>query len=319
MSSYAGDKADFSTVRGELETLPFLCDTRVVLVEQADPFVTKFRGMLEKYAEAPASAGVLILDVKSWPATTRLAKLVPDTATFVCKAPAEFKLASWCITWAKSQYGKKLAKNAATWLVELIGPQMGLLDSELQKLGTFVCARAEIEVADVDALVGRNRAANVFAIMDAVGSGKPADALAILGGLFEEGESPVGILGALGFQLRRLGKAARLHKQGVPLDDAMDRAGVAKWPQARESSRRQMKHLGFNRLDKLFDWLVEVDQGLKGGSSASRKKPARTADRAAWPDPGREMCERAQSLSTRGHKVARRDGLASCQRLRSSH
>ena len=27
-----------------------------------------------------------------------------------------------------------------------------------------------------------------------------------------------------------------------------------------------MKYLGWNRLDKLFDWLLEVDQGMKGGS-----------------------------------------------------
>jgi DNA polymerase-3 subunit delta len=74
------------------------------------------------------------------------------------------------------------------------------------------------------------------------------------------------ILGALGSQLRRLGMAARLNKLGTPLDDAMDQAGVAKWPQARDSARKQLKHLGWNRLDKLFDWLVEVDQGMKGGS-----------------------------------------------------
>jgi DNA polymerase-3 subunit delta len=150
--------------------------------------------------------------------------------------------------------------------VELVGQQMGVLDSELNKLAVFSGARPAIELVDVDMLVGRSRSANVFGIMDAVGNGQPGTALAILGELFEEGEAPVGILGALGSQLRKLGMAARLNKRGTPLDEAMDRAGVAKWPQARDSARKQMKHLGWNRLDKLFDWLIEVDQGMKGWS-----------------------------------------------------
>jgi DNA polymerase-3 subunit delta len=221
---------------------------------------------LEKYVEKPSPTGVLVLEVKSWPATTRLAKLVPDAATLVCKAPAAYKLTGWCVDWAKTHFNKKLPANAANLLVEFVGPQMGLLDGELNKLTIYVGDKPAIESADVDALVGRSRAANVFKIMDAVGEGKPAEALTILSELFEEGEAPMMILGALGSQLRKMGMAARLNKLGTPLDEAMDRAGVAKWPQARDSARKQMKHLGWNRLDKLYDWLVELDLGLKGGS-----------------------------------------------------
>src|SRR5205814_115297 len=83
-----GDKTDWSTVRAELDTLPFLSPRRVVVVEAADPFVTRHRAQLEKYVGQPAANGVLILDVKAWPATTKLAKLVPDAQTIVCKAPA---------------------------------------------------------------------------------------------------------------------------------------------------------------------------------------------------------------------------------------
>src|SRR4051812_9470149 len=108
LSSYPGDKADFAAVKSELDTLPFLCDRRLVVVEQADPFVTKFRGALEKYVAAPAASGVLILDVKSWPSNTKLAKLVPDAATIVGKAPPAYKLAGWCVEWAQTRYGKKL-------------------------------------------------------------------------------------------------------------------------------------------------------------------------------------------------------------------
>ena len=106
----------------------------------------------------------------------------------------------------------------------------------------------------------------MFKILDAVGDGKPAVALKILTDLFEKGEAPLAVLGALGFQLRKLARTARMYKQGVAYDEALNRAGVPTWPQARESARKQMKHLGGDRLYKLYDWLLETDSGLKGGS-----------------------------------------------------
>jgi len=266
LTTFQGDKSDFSTIRNELDSASVFSDRRLVVIDQADPFVTKFRPQLEAYVADPSEAGVLILDVKSFPATTKLAKAVPDAAHIVCKAPVEYRLPLWSVDWCQSQYEKKLTTPAAQMLVELVGPAMGVIDQELQKLKEYVGDRPVIDVADVDELTGRSRGANVFKIMDAVGDGKPAAALKILTELFEEGEAPIAVLGALGSQLRRLAKAARLNKQGMNLEEAMTKAGVATWPQARESARKQMRHLGRNRLERLFDWLLETDSGLKGGN-----------------------------------------------------
>src|SRR5438105_6332230 len=70
LSSYAGDQADWSVIRSELATLPFLSPRRVVVIEQADKFITEHRSGLEKYVAAPSS-GVLILEVKTWMSTTK--------------------------------------------------------------------------------------------------------------------------------------------------------------------------------------------------------------------------------------------------------
>lgn len=266
VTTFPGDKTDFSTVRNELDSGSLFGDRRLIVVDQADPFVTEFRTQLEAYVAAPAASGVLVLDVKSFPATTKLAKAIPEASHIVCKSPGDNRLPAWCVAWCQSQYLKKLTQPASQMLVELVGATMGVLDQELHKLRDFVGDRPTIDVADVDELTGRSRAANVFKIMDAVGDGQPATALKILAELFDEGEPPLKLLGALGHQLRRLARAARIHKQGVALDEAMSKAGVASWPQARTSAHKQMKHLGWNRLDKLYDWLLEIDSGLKGGN-----------------------------------------------------
>lgn len=264
VSRFAGDSSEFSTIRNELASVSFFSDRRLVIVDAADPFVTKFRSQLEAYVASPAATGVLVLDVKAFPATTNLAKAIPDGGHIVCKAPAERYLSRWSVDWCAAHYGKKISNQAAQLLVELIGSALGIIDQELQKLCDFVGDRPSIEMKDVDDLVGRSRGANIFRILDAIGAGRPALAIEVLEEAFTHGDDPMKVLAALGVQLRRLGRVARLSKQGYTLDDAMQQAGVPSF--AREAARTQLVHLGRHRLDKLYDWLLEIDSGIKGGS-----------------------------------------------------
>jgi DNA polymerase-3 subunit delta len=264
LTTYPGDKTAWAAVHDELGTLPFLCPRRLVVVDNADPFVTRHRAALEKYVAGPAAAGVLVLDVKSWPSNTKLARQVPAEGTLACKAPAAYKVVDWCVEWAEARHGKQLGERAARLLVDLVGADMGLLDQELAKLAVYVGARPQIEPLDVDRLVGSSRAENTWKIFDALGSGKPAEALAILDRLFDQGEEPLRILGAFSLQLRRLAQAARLHQQGQPLPAALAQAGVP--PFAVKGCEQQLRHLGRRRAERLYDWLLEVDLGLKGSS-----------------------------------------------------
>jgi DNA polymerase-3 subunit delta len=264
LSTHAGDKATFAAVRDELATIPFLTPRRLVIVENADPFVSQFRTQLEKYVAEPSATGILVLDVKAWPANTRLAKLLSDDATIVCKAMAAYRLPAWCTQWAAAHHGKQLSAEAAKLLVDLVGSEMGQLDQELAKLATYVGTTPQIESRDVDKLVGNSRAENLWKIFDAIGAGNGGVALTILDRLFEQGEEPLRILGAFSLQLRRLGQAARLNQRGQPLSSALDRAGVP--PFAQRACEQQLRKLGRRGADQLYDWLLEADLGLKGSS-----------------------------------------------------
>jgi DNA polymerase-3 subunit delta len=267
VSTYPGDKAQFAEVIDELETAPFFAPRRVVLVESADPFVTRFRGLLEKKVDQLMGSGVLLLEVKTWASNTRLAKMVPASAAIVCKAPASYKIASWCSEWSAAHHGKQLPATAAQLLVDLVGGEMGQLDQELEKLSIYVGQRQRIEPADVDKLVGQSRAENIWKILDAVAEHRPAQALQMLGRLFEQGEEPMRVLGALGIlgmQLRRLAQAGRLTVQGSALAAALSAAGVP--PFAVDAAERQLRHLGRARAAQLYDWLLELNWGLRGGS-----------------------------------------------------
>jgi DNA polymerase-3 subunit delta len=265
LSAHAGDSAEFAAVRDDLRTLPFFGSRRLVVVENADQFVSEYRAQLEKYVAGPSKSGVLVLEVTTWPATTRLARQLADV-TVTCKAPPAGKLAPWCSDWSKSRHGKQLTSGAAQLLVDLTGADMGLLDQELAKLAVYVGKAARIDIDDVDKLVGRSRLAEVWKIFDAIGAGRSAEALAILDQLMGGGEDPFRILGAFSMQVRRLAQVARLRQHGVGMGEAFDRARVPPWPAARQSCEQQLRHLGRRRSAQLFDWLLEVDLGMKGSS-----------------------------------------------------
>jgi DNA polymerase-3 subunit delta len=271
LSSYPGDKAVWAAVHDELETLPFLSARRLIVVEGADPFVTRERARLEKFAaalaERPASTGVLVLEVQTWTATTRLAKLVPEPCTISCKTPSGHQLADWAVKWCAAGHRKQLPVAAARLLVDLVGPEMGLLDQELGKLATYVGSAQRIEPADVDKLVGSSRTETTWKLFDLIGEGKTGEAVSYLDRLLDQGDEPIRLLGAFSMQLRRLAQAWRLTTQGVSISEALERAGVPGYPVARRAAEQQMRHLGRRRLDQLYDWLLQTDLGMKGSSA----------------------------------------------------
>jgi DNA polymerase-3 subunit delta len=261
---HAGDKATFAEVYDELQTVPFFVARRIVVVDGADPFVTRYRTQLEKIIGNLPASGVLVLDVKSWAANTRLAKMVDSAATIVCKAPPAYKLPPWCTEWAAAQHQKQLPAAAAGLLVDLVGTEMGLLDQEIMKLAIYVGERKKIDVADVDRLVGNSRAESTWKIFDALAASQSPEALAILDRALDQGEEPLKIMGAFSMQLRRLAQAARLGTQGMNLRAALGQAGVP--PFAVDSAERQLRHLARARSLRLYDWLLEVNMDLRGES-----------------------------------------------------
>ena len=106
---------------------------------------------------------------------------------------------------------------------------------------------------------------NLWKIFDAIGEGQGGAALAILGRLFEQGEDPIRILAAFSLQLRRLAQAYRRNRQGQPLPMALNEVGVP--PFATRGAEQQLRHLGKRRAERLYDWLLETDLGLKGSSA----------------------------------------------------
>lgn len=262
---FDGEHANLVAVLDEVRTLPFLAKCRVAVVDSADRFVTSHRKGLEAYAEKPATSGVLVLSVKAWPGNTRLAKLVDKAGLAVdCKSPDERELPAWLIQLAKVQSKAKLEDEAAKLLVELVGPEVGLLASEVEKLAVYVGEKRVIGREDVSRMVGAGRVETIWRTVDAATTGQGGEALADLDHLLVAGEPPIKLIAGMTYSLQKLHHAGQLRRARFELKDACQRAGI--YPGATEKTGRQHAHLGPGRVDGLPGLLLQADLDLKGDS-----------------------------------------------------
>lgn len=273
LSAFEGPTAAMDDVLEELATVAmFGGGKRLVVVEDADEFVSRYRGQLEDYVARPKPTGVLLLLVASWPANTKLYKAVAASGLPIeCAAPPAARLAKWLTAWAKQAHGASLEAAAADLLLEMVGPEMGLLDQELAKLAVTVQPGQKISAALVGQVVGSWRAKTVWVMLDAVLDGNVSQALTELDRLLLAGEAPIAILGAVSASLRRLAGATRLILDGeaagrrVALRDALQQAGVNAY--YLQKVERQLRRIGRHRGDQLYGWLLEADLDLKGDST----------------------------------------------------
>ncbi len=147
-----GKDLELREVLDELATVAmFGGGKRLVVVEEADKFVSKHREELEDYCQKPRPSSVLILEVDSWPGNTRLFKKVAEMGLAInCNLPGnrfgdadEEAVLKWLTARAKKKYQAELASDAGQQLLEIVGPQLGRLDQELAKLAPLAGARVQ--------------------------------------------------------------------------------------------------------------------------------------------------------------------------------
>jgi DNA polymerase-3 subunit delta len=136
-SDFDGESAALADVLDELRSFAmFGGGGKVVVVRNADVFITKFRPQLEDYLAEPSSSGVLVLRLNSLPKTQRVYKLIDKLGGVVdCEPPGD--PTKWAVEHAKKAHDVTLTLDAARLLAELVGNDLGRLDTEIAKLALF--------------------------------------------------------------------------------------------------------------------------------------------------------------------------------------
>lgn len=264
LAEFNGSDARIANVLDECRTPSLLAPVRLVLVRDADDFVSANRDVLEKYLHAPSSTGVLVLECDSWPKNTRLYKLTDQVGRNMgCETPKGAAIVGWLVDRANDPYGCRLENAAARLLVDLVGSQLGLLDMELAKLATFVAPKTQIAAKDVEQLVGESRAEVVFKIVDAICEGGARQAMELWDQVIShDKDAEYRAVGGLAYAFRRLAEVRRLTDGGLPIAAAAKQAGVWGDPHA---LRRQLGRFSARQWEDVLSALLRMDVGSKTG------------------------------------------------------
>jgi DNA polymerase III subunit delta len=273
--TFDGPQVELAEVLSELATYSmFGDDRRLIVVEEADDFVSRYRNELEDYLDHPRETGVLLLLLKTFPSNTRLAKAAIAGGLVVdCKSPSQRALVGWAIDWAAKKYQAKLDQDAAEAMVDLVGAKTGLIDQELAKLASSIDEKSDrqIDLGQVMQVVGSWRTKTTWEMLDAALAGQLREAISQLDRLLVAGEMPIAILGQISASLRRFAAATRLILQAEAtgkrpnLSAALQQAGIRQF--VLNKAADQLRRLGRKRGAILYRLLLEADLGLKGASS----------------------------------------------------
>ncbi|MDG2292197.1 MAG: hypothetical protein P8L37_06025 [Phycisphaerales bacterium] len=229
---YDGDAVEPATVLDELRSYGLLQEHKLVIVNQADRFLSSSAGakgpsrarkLLEAYVTAPVESATLLLRAETWKAG-KLDKLVSahglmhkidlDESTDMPFAMA------WCTGRTRKAHDATIDEDAAALLLKRIGLDFARLDAELGKLAAMVGADGVIQRQQVIDMTGISREEQAWAIQDAVLSGRVDRAVQTLRELQEVSRQPRElVLWSLIDLLRKLHAASAMLRAGSSTND----------------------------------------------------------------------------------------------------
>ncbi len=157
--------------------------------------------------------------------------------------------------WLMDRY--KLNAEIARYLIDNVGTDLYPLHTEIQKLRTYTGDSRSIEIRDIDVLILRSEQFGPFELDDAVLARDYKKAVKVIGGMLDEGEEPIRILG----RLVRVWRQLFVGKSLAGKRSAKDVAAVAMVP--------AWKAADFTASCRKFDW-KQLGAGFRLLLSADR-------------------------------------------------
>ena len=258
------------------ETLPVMCDKRLVFVkewalltgakakdeaDEAEKFEKWLPGSPDTCITVFLLRGEADKRKKIYKAFEKHAKIV----TFSYLTDGE--IAKWIASRLKPK--KKVMKaEAVNALIFLAGRDLTRLSGEVDKLAAFVGEKGEISKEDVSSAVTPSAESNVFYMIDALVAGNAKRAYEILNAMLDAGEGPIGILAMITRQLRLMTHVKLMRDEGLPLDEIEKRCALQHFVAQRVYA--QCAKLNAKKLEAGYRMGVESDFEAKSGKIRDR-------------------------------------------------
>ena len=263
-------KMTFNELQSACDAMPFLARVRVVIVEglfAATPDKAFVDRLLAYLPALPATTRLFFLEATDLPPNNRLIQLIDKDKSGRARhfdLPKGGELERW-IRGHVEAGGGRIAPQAVQRLATNVGSDLAALRNEIEKLLLYAGPEATITAEDVTRLSPYAAEANIFDLVDALGSRRPAQAAALFQRELNEGEDPFRLFAMFIRQFRLL-------IQTRSLLDAGERPGdVAKLlkqhPRVAEKLVQQARGFSLAQLEQIYRRLLQIDVETKTGQA----------------------------------------------------
>lgn len=275
-----GQQVTLDQLKSVCETVPFLAEKRLVIVEGLlGRFETKGKSRRKKGARSPDRGNdcktiaeyvsqipqftiLVLVDGKINNRNPLLRELSDKAEVRSFSLLKDAKLRQW-IQRRVTGAGGSISPQAMDLLAKFLGGNLWLMANEVDKLVTFADGRC-IEEGDVEVLVSYAQEANVFVMVDAILEFKADVAQELVQQLLQRGASVSYLLVMLARQFRMLVKVKELTGQRKSNLEIQDKLGLT----SEYVLRKLMEQAGrysMVRLEEMYHRLLEADLAIKTG------------------------------------------------------
>ncbi len=274
-----GNTVKFEELQAVSSAMPFLAEHRLVIVEgllgsfeaggprrrgggTSRNRLAQWEGLGEYAGELPSTTCLIFVDDALRANNPLLRRLSANAEVRRLPVPRGEELARWIRNRAKAK-GASVSPGALQMLNQYVGPNLRLLDTELEKLSLYAGGE-QIDEGHVRGMVAQVREASIFVAVDAIVQGKPSLALRLLRQLRNDGAALPYIQAMIARQLRLVTVAKELVETGVPRREMGARLELRADFAVRKTVE-QARRFSWAKLKGLYACLLEMDLAIKQG------------------------------------------------------
>lgn len=253
---------EIMSVMDALGTMPFISDKRVVLVRNAGSLDDKGASAILSYLDKPFETSILILTADTdFRKTSSYGKFSKKMKELGAERPKEAAVRQWIRSFFEKE-GIAISEEAVNLIIELKGQDTIGVKTELDKLALYSSGK-NIEVADVEQLVGRSMTETVFGLVDAIDAKNADRVFLVLSDLRDQKKQSVEVIGYLAWHLKNMQKVSLIASKGKSEDEIAKELGFSPWRAKRLiSEARKYSHA---RVEKWLTLLLDADRDIKTG------------------------------------------------------
>jgi DNA polymerase III subunit delta len=267
-SEFSAGHACVSEMLEAANTFPMLSKKRVVLISDAEKLTDTEQDELAGKLGELSPRSMLILLAEDLDHRKKLYRTVREKGCV-----AEFSrlkgaaLERWVENFAR-KLGFQISPPAVKKILDLVGPDLQNLSTELEKLAIYAGRQKSISDSAIDDLVRSSRQHRVFDMIDALGMRDRAGALRLLSNLLAEGEHPIMIVAMMARHCRQMLITRECLDRGIPAREVTAKIQIP--PFLWDKFLRQARSADPAATAEIYKRLADIDRRLKSSSGDGR-------------------------------------------------